>query len=525
MINKIKNPIELFDFINILSLVTPPNRKNKHHFKKLIFSRLGNKYNEQQELAKKKLELLDDRGKLDLATEGLKKLQEEDKEDKKEILTLIEDIIFFDHQVLPAERKFYKLAQKFLKTKSHPITPSIEFFEYLHVLSFISRSEFANIRNFTQVWKKFMGPDIVYYYTEAKENLKNLSLEEQIFKIGENLQNMSELSLEEKTNIRSMVEEIILFDNKFTKQEKIIYDLLLENLNIESNLDLHLEKFDLSRFFSKIELSPFFVIFINIIIVFTGIVVGLETNPKIAKDFAIEFFYIDIFIKYIFLIEIVMRFLSLWKNSREFFLNSWNCFDLILVIASFLPFGNYPFILRLLRLARFVRIINQVHQLRIISLSLVHSIKPTGFVCVLLFMLIYVYGVIGTTLFADNDPVHFGSLALSMSSLLQTTFEGWTDILYIQMYGCRNYGYSSFGHLCNDPSEMPVTSLIFFLSFIIINSFVIINLVIGIIIDNMNVTRQRMQKEDDLEKTVKNLDYVISKVRSKRLEKMMGEIE
>ena len=112
-----------------------------------------------------------------------------------------------------------------------------------------------------------------------------------------------------------------------------------------------------------------------------------------------------------------------------------------------------------------------------------------------------------------------------MSSLLQTTFEGWTDILYIQMYGCRNYGYSSFGHLCSDPSEMPVTALIFFLSFIIINGLVIINLVIGIIIDNMNETRQRMQKEDDLEKTVKNIDYVISKVRSKRLEKMIGEIE
>ena len=158
-------------------------------------------------------------------------------------------------------------------------------------------------------------------------------------------------------------------------------------------------------------------------------------------------------------------------------------------------------------------------------MSLVHSIKPTGFVCILLFMLIYIYGVIGTTLFADNDPIHFGSLALSMSSLLQTTFEGWTDILYIQMYGCREYGYSSYGHLCNFPSKMPVTALIFFLSFIIINGLVIINLVIGIIIDNMNETRQRMQKEDDLEKTVKNIDYVISKVRSKRLEKMMGEIE
>ena len=218
--------IELFNFINIISLVTPPNRKKKHHFKKLISSRIGNKYKEQQELAKNKLELLDDLEKLDLAKESLKKLQEEDKEDKKEILSLIEDIIFFDYQVLPAERKFYKLAKKYLETESHLITPTIEFFEYLHVLSYISNSEFANIRNFTQIWKKFMGPDIVYYYTEAKENLKNLSLEEQILRIGENLHNMSELSLEEKTNIRLLVEEIILFDNKFTKQEKIIYEYL-----------------------------------------------------------------------------------------------------------------------------------------------------------------------------------------------------------------------------------------------------------------------------------------------------------
>ncbi|SVE01847.1 uncharacterized protein METZ01_LOCUS454701, partial [marine metagenome] len=129
MIDKIKNPNELFDFINIISLITPPNRKNKHHFKKLISSRIGNKYKEQQELAKNKLEFLDDIEKLDLAKESLKKLQEEDKEDKKEILSLIEDIIFFDYQVLPAERKFYKLAKKSLETESHPITPSIEFFE------------------------------------------------------------------------------------------------------------------------------------------------------------------------------------------------------------------------------------------------------------------------------------------------------------------------------------------------------------------------------------------------------------
>ena len=89
MINTINNPIELFNFINILSLITPPNRRKEHHLKKLISSQTGNKFKEQQELAKNKLELLDDIEKLDLAKESLKKLQEEDKEDKKEILTLM----------------------------------------------------------------------------------------------------------------------------------------------------------------------------------------------------------------------------------------------------------------------------------------------------------------------------------------------------------------------------------------------------------------------------------------------------
>ena len=140
-------------------------------------------------------------------------------------------------------------------------------------------------------------------------------------------------------------------------------------------------------------------------------------------------------------------------------------------------------------------------------------------------MLIYVYGVIGTTLFSENDPINFGNLAVSMSSLLQTTFEGWTDILFIQMYGCKDYGYTNYGHLCNSPSAMPITSLIYFLSFIVINGLVIMNLVIGIIIDNMNVVRQNMEKEDEIEKTEKNIDYVVSKIRSNKFEKMIIENE
>jgi len=525
MIKNLNNPVELFIFIHILSLVTPPSRKKNQQLNRTIAAYIGKNSKEKEELAKTKLEAVNDREKIVLAKESLKKLEEEDIDTKKKIMSLIEEIIFFDHHVAPAERKFYDMAKKCFETESYSINPSTELFEYLNVLSYVSRSEFAKMHSFIHIWKKYMGPDVIFFHDEAQKNLKNLSLEDQVIRISENLKKMSEISLEEKTDIKLMVEEIILVDSKFTKQEKVMYNLLLENLNLEDGLEDHIEKFRINKFFLKIALNPLFHHSINFIIVLTGILVGLETDRKMAKDFSIEFQLINNVIQYIFVTEILIRFLALWNKPKEFFSDFWNLSDLILVIASFLPFGNYPFILRLLRLARFIKIFKELHQLRIISVALLRSIKPTGFVCVLLSILIYIYGVIGTTLFSENDPINFGTLAVSMSSLLQTTFEGWTDILYIQMYGCKNYGYSNYGHLCNETTSQPIISLIYFISFIVLNGLIIVNLVIGIIIDNMNVTKEKLEKEDEIEKTVKNIDFIVSKIRSERIEKMIIEKE
>ena len=298
---------------------------------------------------------------------------------------------------------------------------------------------------------------------------------------------MSELSLEEKTNIKLMVEEIILVDDVYSKQEKIVYELLIENLKLESSLQKNIEKYSINRFFSQIVFNPLFIHFINIMIIFTSIIVGLETDKKIANDFAFELQVIDTVLRYIFLTEILMRFLAEWNRPKDFFLNGWNCFDSALVVGSFLPLGNFPLILRLLRLGRIAKLLERERHVRIIIQSFLHSIKPTAFVCLILLIIIYIYAVIGFTLFSENDPIHFGTLALSMQSLIQTTFEGWTDILYIQMYGCKDYGYTDYEHLCNFPSSTPVTALIYFLSFIVLSGLVIVNLVIGIIIDNWNV--------------------------------------
>ena len=232
---------------------------------------------------------------------------------------------------------------------------------------------------------------------------------------------------------------------------------------------------------------------------------------------------IDKTIKYIFLFEILIRFVPKWNKPLEFVSDGWNIFDSLLVVASFLPFGTYPFILRILRLLRFTRIFRRVPQLRMIIISLIQSIKPIGFVGIILVMMVYIYGVVGTTAFSKNDPVHFGNLGIAMVSLVRAaTFEDWTDLMYIQMYGCNNYGYESTPEKCTSPSRMPNFSIFFFISFIIISGLIIINLVIGVIIQSMFDSKEQMRKQEELSNTLKNIDLIVKNIRSKNLEKLIN---
>ena len=175
---------------------------------------------------------------------------------------------------------------------------------------------------------------------------------------------------------------------------------------------------------------------------------------------------------------------------------------------------------------RFSRIFHRVTQLRMIIISLIHSLKPIGFVGIILILMIYIYGVLGTTAFSKNDPVHFGNLGISMVSLVRAaTFEDWTDLMYIQMYGCDKFGYEDSPEKCSHPSEMPVFSVFFFVSFILISGLIIINFFIGIIIQSMFDSKEHMRQQDELAKTLNNVDLIVRKIRSKNLEKLIDDHE
>jgi len=526
MISNLKNPKDLVICLKFLIQLSLTDEKSAQSIKSIITNHMGIHFEENESQVENLLAPLDDKEIIRLTIKSFLKLQNEEEANKKDILLMIEEIIFADEEVLPSESKFYDMAKKYLECHAYKVHPTVELFEYLNVLNLVSASDFANIDEFAEIWIKYMGPDIRVYHNEAFQNLKNLDLEEQIQKIGRDLQKLKDIDDEQKLSIRSMVEEIIFADEVFTDEEKILYDLLLENMDVKSGIEDFGKKMGFKEIFSEIENNRYFNIFISAIILFTGIFVGIETNESLVEDYPLFFHTIDQTIKYIFLFEILIRFLAKWNKPLEFISDGWNVFDSLLVLGSFLPFGSYPFILRILRLLRFTRIFRRVPQLRMIIISLIQSIKPIGFVGVILILLVYIYGVVGTTAFSKNDPVHFRNLGIAMVSLVRSaTFDDWSYLMYIQMYGCNNSGYERMPEKCKSPSKMPIFSIFYFLSFIIISGLIIVNLVIGVIIQSMAESKEKTRKQEELANTLQNMDLIVKNIKSKNYEKLIEEIE
>merc|ERR1711988_1248036 len=97
-------------------------------------------------------------------------------------------------------------------------------------------------------------------------------------------------------------------------------------------------------------------------------------------------------------------------------------------------------VLRLLRLLRIMKMVKTIPQLAIIVTALLKSLGSIFYIFVLVALVLYVFGILGMMLFAENDPWHFGSLHRTVFTLWRvSTFEDWTDIMYINMFGCSIY--------------------------------------------------------------------------------------
>lgn len=245
----------------------------------------------------------------------------------------------------------------------------------------------------------------------------------------------------------------------------------------------------ISGYFGRIADAGWFQSSVRFVILLAGVTVGLETYPSITNHYGTELGVLNEVILWIFVLELVIKFAAEGTRPWNFFTDAWNVFDFAIVAVAFLPIdAEYVAVVRLARLLRFLRLVRALPRLRILVTALLKSIPSMGYVALLLLMLFYIYAVSGVFLFGANDPIHFSSLPIAMLSLFRVvTGEDWTDVMYIQMYGCDNYGYEGkLEELCTDPSAYPVFAALFFVTFMLVGSLIILNLFIGVIMTSMD---------------------------------------
>jgi voltage-gated sodium channel len=248
----------------------------------------------------------------------------------------------------------------------------------------------------------------------------------------------------------------------------------------------------------KIRDTPFFVNFITAAILLAGVIVGFETYPDIVEEHGSLLHFLNKTVLGIFIIEIIVKMGAEGSKPWRYFYDSWNVFDFVIVAGVFLPFGgNAVTVLRLLRLLRVLKLVRALPKLQVLVGALLKSIPSMAYVSVLLLLLFYIYAVAAVFIFSANDPVHFQTLQMSMLSLFRVvTLEDWTDVMYINMYGCDEYGYDATSiHACTNPEAQPVLAAIFFVSFVLIGTMVFLNLFIGVIMSGMDEAHSEAESE------------------------------
>ncbi|MCL1137780.1 ion transporter [Shewanella pneumatophori] len=227
----------------------------------------------------------------------------------------------------------------------------------------------------------------------------------------------------------------------------------------------------------KIDNSKFFQGFIIFVIVVSALSIGAHTY-HLPSWMESSLALLDIGITVFFAIEIVIRFLAS-DGPKRFFSNGWNIFDTIIVIGSLIPAGGSAILLaRLLRIFRVLRLVSMIPELRMLVNALLKAIPRMGYIALLMFVIFYIYGAIGSMFFANVNDFLWGDVSVAMLTLFRiSTFESWTSIMYETM------------------AVYPL-SWIYYLSFIFLTAFVFLNMMVGAVLDVMTQETAAMRGED-----------------------------
>lgn len=225
------------------------------------------------------------------------------------------------------------------------------------------------------------------------------------------------------------------------------------------------------RLAALVEAHPFQRTVMALIVV-NAIILGLETSATITARWGDALTLLDTVILWIFVGELALRIVA---HGPRFFVSGWNLFDFAVVGISLLPDSGALSVLRALRILRAFRLISAVPAMRSVIEALIRSLPGLSSIIVLLALIFYVFAVMATQLFGATTPERFGTLGTSMFSLFQVmTLEGWPDIV-------------------GDVAAHHDGALLFFVPFMLLSTFTVLNLFIALIVDSM----QKLHRIED----------------------------
>lgn len=214
---------------------------------------------------------------------------------------------------------------------------------------------------------------------------------------------------------------------------------------------------------------------VTALIVVNAVTLGLETSATINEALSPWLGWLDKAIVAVFVVEIAARLVA---QGPAFFKRGWNLFDFAVISITLIPATGNLSVLRALRILRVLRLVSVVPQMRKVVEALLHAIPGLGSISSLLLLVFYVGAVMATRMFGEAFPEWFGSVGASMYSLFQImTLESWSMGIVRPVMETFDWAWA------------------FFVPFILLTSFAVLNLFIAVIVDAMQTLHTADREE------------------------------
>jgi voltage-gated sodium channel len=214
------------------------------------------------------------------------------------------------------------------------------------------------------------------------------------------------------------------------------------------------------------------------LIIINATVLGLETSQSVMATSGPLLEILDHVLLAIFVAELAARIIV---HRLDFFRDPWSVFDFVVVGIALVPASENFTVLRALRVLRVLRLITAIPSLKRVVAGLLASLPGMGSILVLIGLIYYVFAVIGTKLFGLTNPDLFGTLGRSLYTLFTVmTLEGWTNDVAKPVMEHHPYGW------------------IYLFAFIIVATFMVLNLFIGVVVNAMQSESEKVEEAEQV---------------------------